>query len=322
VFIPADPTNEPPSWLSTRKFPPAYLEGKNPYGNILKTVEHPYQKPEVTPNRISSKTGDNDRGRSDTPISIQPRAASAHDQVGRRKPDSSVLSAKELPALKPTIPTSVKAAKEFFESRGSGREGAPPSSAKSATAPRGALGGAQLNRPSPKNASAPVAKTEGSVQPRPSAPREGTEASGTSKSVQGPVQGGVSRPPPEPTKRSEFAKQTAIFEGERGQKNTPGSQKQKRPLQAQWEAKTVHPPLNQQSSTIHPGRTKTDSAARTFNELHKPRQGVPPASHAVGGPVKSQTGSSSAAPSVENAEQGSGDAGAIGDGVRRRSLSF
>lgn len=131
---------QPPS--SGRKSP-AYLEGKNPYGQILDTVEHPYRETQDA-NEPPSQAGASVEGR--------PRTSGAFDFKTRPAPAVEPDQITIAPSLEPAIPASrqteptapasrpppkhvsMQAAKKFFESRVSQSAPLPPPSPAGAAA--------------------------------------------------------------------------------------------------------------------------------------------------------------------------------------------
>ncbi|KAH6619978.1 hypothetical protein C7974DRAFT_224138 [Boeremia exigua] len=100
---------------------PAYLEGKNPYGQILDSIDHSYRRPKVEL-EPSSQVGAISEG--------IPRTAGfkTFPEVGAEPVRVNVPDALPLPLLSsrtPAKPVSVRAAKEFFESKSSQSRSAP-----------------------------------------------------------------------------------------------------------------------------------------------------------------------------------------------------
>ncbi|RYO28084.1 hypothetical protein AA0111_g7015 [Alternaria arborescens] len=108
-------SREPQPFPAGRRSP-AYLQGKNPYGQVLDNIEHPYREPKA-----------------ETTIAVP--SAQAGSSIGERSPASGPSDSKtrsrayELkqsdpiiaPSLSrpPNVPQSVRSAKDFFETRAS-----------------------------------------------------------------------------------------------------------------------------------------------------------------------------------------------------------
>lgn len=104
---------------------PAYLEGKNPYGQFLENTDHPYRRPKVmgsAPSQISATT------------ESRPRASGSFQSKTRpepkAEPEREVTAPNPLPTLlpqrTPANSVSVRAVKDFFESKASQNRSAPP----------------------------------------------------------------------------------------------------------------------------------------------------------------------------------------------------
>lgn len=97
---------------------PAYLEGKNPYGQILDSIDHPYRRPKAKGGAPSQINTTSER---------RPRASGSFQFKTRAEPkaegerESIAPSPSPPPQLsrKPAKPVSVRAAKDFFESKAS-----------------------------------------------------------------------------------------------------------------------------------------------------------------------------------------------------------
>jgi hypothetical protein len=104
---------------------PAYLQGKNPYGEILDRVEHHYTDSEPAAAGPPSQLGSSIEGRSRTFGSIKftgrPMQPETKRTVAAPTAQPALLSTRHAPK-----PVSVKAAKALFESKASQGETAPP----------------------------------------------------------------------------------------------------------------------------------------------------------------------------------------------------
>ncbi|XPS71108.1 hypothetical protein M3J09_003293 [Ascochyta lentis] len=104
---------------------PAYLEGKNPYGQILDDVDHPYRKPKAT-GGAPSQLGATSSGRLRTSGSFnfktrpEPKAEPERDFAA---PDP---SPPQVFPRTPAKPVSVRAARDFFKNKASQHRSAPP----------------------------------------------------------------------------------------------------------------------------------------------------------------------------------------------------
>lgn len=110
---------------------PAYLEGKNPYGQILEDVDHPYRRPRVTggaPSQIGATSEGRPRTSGSFNFKTRPEAVA----------DSELEITAQDPPLPPSLPlgasVSVKAAKDFFDSKASQNQLVPPFSYTEAVA--------------------------------------------------------------------------------------------------------------------------------------------------------------------------------------------
>ncbi|KAF2856508.1 hypothetical protein T440DRAFT_549884 [Plenodomus tracheiphilus IPT5] len=116
---------------------PAYLQGKNPYGQVLANVEHPYREDKVAVGTAVGppyQMGANVQGR--------PRGSGAVRDVARStpaepEPERTSVAPDSRPPLppprQPPKPASVQAAKNFFETKASQSRSAPPFPPASAT---------------------------------------------------------------------------------------------------------------------------------------------------------------------------------------------
>jgi hypothetical protein len=95
---------------------PAYLQGRNPYGQVLNKVEHPYRKPKDTAEGPPSQSSANVFGRPRTSGSFEfrTRPAPVRPEQTTSAPDA---QQKPPPPRYPPTPVSVQATREFFESR-------------------------------------------------------------------------------------------------------------------------------------------------------------------------------------------------------------
>jgi hypothetical protein len=170
--------NEPRP-TSSRPKSPAYLQGKNPYGEILDKIEHSYKDSKPTATRPPSQLGSSVEGRSRTSGSFRFTARPMQPESER-----TVAAPAAQPPLwstrQTTTPVSVQAAKNFFESKASQDRAAPhvppeasPAIAKGTTAdlvikdPKPQATGVQWSKeegarstriPSPSNEPAPMRK--------------------------------------------------------------------------------------------------------------------------------------------------------------------
>lgn len=97
---------------------PAYLEGKNPYGQILDSVDHSYRIPKVlggAPSQIGATSESRPRTSGSFQFKTRPEP--------KAEPRSEVTEPDPLPSPRPRQPAmkpaSVKAAKDFFEAKAS-----------------------------------------------------------------------------------------------------------------------------------------------------------------------------------------------------------
>lgn len=116
LTLPQRPSDPQPASSGHRS--PAYLQGKNPYGQILDSAEHPYRRPKPT-GSAPSQIGATSEGRPRTSGSFQfqtrPEPKVEHER-GAFAPDPSQ------PLLLPRTPAklvSVRATRNFFESKAS-----------------------------------------------------------------------------------------------------------------------------------------------------------------------------------------------------------
>ncbi|KAL1797012.1 hypothetical protein ACET3X_005552 [Alternaria dauci] len=116
--LPASPP--PQSSSESQPFPagrktPAYLQGRNPYGQVLDKVEHPYREPKgVTTTAVppaQAGSGIETASRASGPSDSKPQSRAQEPE--RRDPKTAPSSSR------PQIPKSVRSAKEYFEARAS-----------------------------------------------------------------------------------------------------------------------------------------------------------------------------------------------------------
>lgn len=108
--------NDDPSLSQTKL--PAYLTGKNPYGQILEQVDHPYRERKQVSGAPPSQLGSNIEGRPRTAGSFNFKTRPAPSP--QPLPKASSHSSPVLPLLPPERPPKTeafRAAKSFFESR-------------------------------------------------------------------------------------------------------------------------------------------------------------------------------------------------------------
>ncbi|CBX94975.1 hypothetical protein IAQ61_008416 [Plenodomus lingam] len=120
------PAGGPPTSGTSRK-PPAYLQGKNPYGQVLANIEHPYREPDATgrksvgPPQIGTDVPGTLRGSGAVPDGARPTSF---------KPERTSIASNpqppEFPSRQAPKSVSVQAAKNFFESKASQSGSAPP----------------------------------------------------------------------------------------------------------------------------------------------------------------------------------------------------
>lgn len=104
---------------------PAYLEGKNPYGQILDDVDHPYRRSKAT-GGAPSQVGATSEGRPRTTGFFEFKTRPEPNAEPEREVTAPDPSPPPLPPRTPANPVSVRAAKEFFESKASQNRPAPP----------------------------------------------------------------------------------------------------------------------------------------------------------------------------------------------------
>ena len=104
---------------------PAYLEGKNPYGQILDNVGHAYRKPRPI-GGAPSQNGATSEGRPRTSGSFQFKTRPEPKAEPEREVTAPDPPPPPVPPRTPAKPASVQAAKDFFESKASQSRSAPP----------------------------------------------------------------------------------------------------------------------------------------------------------------------------------------------------
>ena len=104
---------------------PAYLEGKNPYGQILDNVDHPYCRPKPT-GGAPSQIGATFESRPRTSGSFHFKTRPEPKPEPEREVTAPDPSPPPVPPRTPAKPVSVRAAKDFFESKASQNRSAPP----------------------------------------------------------------------------------------------------------------------------------------------------------------------------------------------------
>ncbi|KAF1841334.1 uncharacterized protein K460DRAFT_434460, partial [Cucurbitaria berberidis CBS 394.84] len=173
---------------STGHKSPAYLQGKNPYGQVLDKVEHPYREPKHTQTTDGppSQAGSSSEGRQRTSGSLQFMTRPTPPEPERIVATSD-SPPQLLPSRQPRKPVSVQATKIFFENKASQHQSAPPvPPSGAATIAKGASGRIQAQRPQSLALSQPP-YTSMSSPTKVQAPEE-TDSDGALP---------LSRPPPE-----------------------------------------------------------------------------------------------------------------------------
>lgn len=130
LTLPQQPTDS--QSVSPGRKSPAYLEGKNPYGQILDDVNHPYRRPKPT-GGAPAQVGATLEGR--------PRTSGSFQFKTRPEPEREVIAPDSSPPpLSPRTsanPGSVRAAKDFFESKALPNRSDPPLPPPAATTATG-----------------------------------------------------------------------------------------------------------------------------------------------------------------------------------------
>ncbi|KAH7381605.1 hypothetical protein BKA66DRAFT_570738 [Pyrenochaeta sp. MPI-SDFR-AT-0127] len=127
-----------PQQSSPERKSPAFLQGKNPYGQVLEQVEHPYQEPrnaaavEGTPSQAESSIEGRPRTSGSLKFKTRPVPTESGKTVVAR--DTQLLP---LPARQLWKPASVQAAKIFFETKAAQDRSSPPSPAGVVTINKG-----------------------------------------------------------------------------------------------------------------------------------------------------------------------------------------
>jgi hypothetical protein len=102
---------------------PAYLQGKNPYGQILDHIEHPYRE------ATSNATAPRPPAQAGTRSGSRLRTAGSFESLTRpasATPEQMYDASGQRPTRLPPKTVSVKAAKDFFNSKASPNPSAPP----------------------------------------------------------------------------------------------------------------------------------------------------------------------------------------------------
>jgi hypothetical protein len=111
---------------------PAYLQGKNPYGQVLDKIEHPYRETKVAGTEPPPQLGASAQGRPRTTgafeFKTRPSPATPERKVHTLDPEL-----RQLPRWQPAKPVSGQATKDFFESKAS-QNRLPPRPVPSETA--------------------------------------------------------------------------------------------------------------------------------------------------------------------------------------------
>ncbi|KAJ4383948.1 hypothetical protein N0V86_000792 [Didymella sp. IMI 355093] len=147
LALPQQPTELQPA--SSGRKSPAYLEGKNPYGQILDNVDHPYRRPKAT-GGAPSQVGATSESRPRTSGSFSFKTRPEPKTEPEREATALNPSPAPLPPRMSAKPVSVRAAKDFFESKASQDGSAsplPPSRASAAAKgaiPKGAVSEKQV----------------------------------------------------------------------------------------------------------------------------------------------------------------------------------
>ncbi|KAF2007422.1 hypothetical protein P154DRAFT_569296 [Amniculicola lignicola CBS 123094] len=125
VSIPPHEPGEPQASSGGPKSP-AYLQGKNPYGQILEGVQNPYQEPKAAPAGPASQLGSSIEGRPRTSGSFKFKTRPMQPEPERKGPAPTPPQPPAAPLRQPPKTVSVQAAKRFFESKASEGGTAPP----------------------------------------------------------------------------------------------------------------------------------------------------------------------------------------------------
>ncbi|UPX14022.1 uncharacterized protein EKO05_0004515 [Ascochyta rabiei] len=116
---------------------PAYLEGKNPYGQILDDIDHPYRKPKTT-GGVPTQLGATSSGRLRTSGSFHSKTRPESKPEPEREVSAPNSLQSPLFPRTPAKPISVRAARDFFESKASSIRSAPPFPPPAAATAKGA----------------------------------------------------------------------------------------------------------------------------------------------------------------------------------------
>ncbi|KAF2997426.1 hypothetical protein E8E13_005860 [Curvularia kusanoi] len=118
LTIPQQPVGNPPVPPELGRKSPAYLEGRNPYGQILDNIDHPYRKPKDiggAPSQIGATSESRPRTSGSFHFKTRPESKTVSDseisKLGSVPPSQ--------PRQTPMKPVSVQAAKNFFEAKSS-----------------------------------------------------------------------------------------------------------------------------------------------------------------------------------------------------------
>lgn len=122
LTLPSQPDEFQPA--SPGRKSPAYLEGRNPYGQILDHVEHPYRRSEATggaPSQIGATLKSRPRTLGSFQFKTRPEP-----KADRKREDTTPDPSTSPSSLRsPAKPVSVRAARDFFESKASQNGSAP-----------------------------------------------------------------------------------------------------------------------------------------------------------------------------------------------------
>jgi hypothetical protein len=185
---------------------PAYLEGKNPYGQILDNVDHPYRRPKAT-GGAPSQIGATSEGRPRTSGSFQFKARPEPKAEPEREVTAPNPSPPPLPPRTPAKPVSVRAAKDFFESKASQNGSAPPlPHPRASAAAKGAVARSAVRETQAPLVPYPHSKAEVTRPAR--IPSPSSRIAIRSESDTGPS---MPRPPPDASSQFEPAQRTNPF---------------------------------------------------------------------------------------------------------------
>lgn len=204
LTLPQQPSDIQPA-LSGRKSP-AYLEGRNPYGQILDNVEHPYRRPKPT-GGAPSQIGATLEGRPRTSGSFQFKTRPEPKAEPEREVTAPDPSLPPLPPRTPAKPVSVRAAKEFFEGKASQNRSAPSLPPPGASA--AAKGAVPRNAVSEKQALSLSRRRSKDEASRPA--RIPSPTSRIAIRSESDTEPSMSRPPPDASSRLEPSQRTNPF---------------------------------------------------------------------------------------------------------------